>query len=50
MTIVEKALGLKHPNVLTVLECLSDLYRKTDRIEEAQSLEERVRQIRAMGR
>ncbi len=43
----ENALGPYHPNVATSLENLADLYRKTDRTDEADELTKRVEEIRA---
>ena len=45
--IFEKALGADHPSVATCLEYKAALFRKTDRAQEAEVVEERAAEIRA---
>jgi hypothetical protein len=46
LAIWEKALGPDHPNVATTLEIMVDLYRATNRENEAMKLEKRAKNIR----
>ncbi|VAX36257.1 hypothetical protein MNBD_PLANCTO03-1689, partial [hydrothermal vent metagenome] len=48
LAILEKALGLNHPNVATTLENMAVLFRATDRDDEAEKLEARAAAIRAL--
>jgi len=50
LAIWEKALGPNHPSVATALENLAALYKKTNRPNEAQALEQRAVAIRAIKR
>ena len=47
MAILEKALGLEHPNVATSLENYAPLLRATGRTAEADKMETRAKAIRA---
>jgi Tfp pilus assembly protein PilF len=46
VAIWEKALGPDHPNVAAGLENLAAVYRKMDRAEDAEALEQRAARIR----
>jgi Tetratricopeptide repeat len=48
LVIREKTLGPDHPDVATTLEGLVLLYRLTNRTAEADALDKRAREIRAM--
>jgi tetratricopeptide (TPR) repeat protein len=50
LEVIEKALGPDHPDLATTLENLAELFRKTNRISEAELLEARVVRIRAIKR
>jgi len=50
LAIGEKALGPDHPDVAMSLENMAELYRKTGRVKEADTLEKRVAAIRAIER
>ncbi len=47
LAIFEKALGPNHPQVATVLENMTELYKKMGNEEEAKKFEERARKIRS---
>ena len=47
LAIWEKALGPDHPNIAASLNNLAELYRATERIDEAEKLEQRAAKIRA---
>jgi hypothetical protein len=47
---LEKALGPDHPHVAASLENMAALYRKTNRVKEAEVLEKRAAAIRAIKR
>ena len=50
LAIAEKALGLEHPHVATVLENMSEVYEKTGKKDEAESLKARAEKIRSITR
>ncbi len=50
LAIWDKALGPNHPTVSACLENLAELYRVTNRDDEAETLEQRVVRIRALQR
>ena len=50
LAIWEKAHGPDHPNVAATLAGLAKLYRITNRIAEAEKLEQRAAKIRAIER
>ena len=50
LEVAEQNLGPDHPDVANSLNNLADLYRATNRIEEAEKLQQRTAQIRAMKR
>jgi hypothetical protein len=50
LEVAEKTHGPNHPNVASTLENLATVYRATDRAKEAEPLEKRAAEIRAMKR
>ena len=50
LQVAEQNAGPDHPDVAGSLENLADLYRATERTEEAEKLERRAERIRAMER
>jgi len=49
LAIWEKALGPDHADVALVCHSLAELYRKIDKKEEAEKLEERARKISSLS-